>query len=192
MEAKDSNAEINLIPPEAVKEEPAEIWLSRLRKIGRILLVTVDLFLIFVFVLRFRFSTEIAKIGSSIEEKNQEVLAKSSFEKDFLTMQNRLAVLSVSYKAIEKKLPLLSFVEEKVPLDLSLTRLALATDGNLIITGTAVNYAAVAQLTDSLRSDGRFYNLTILSLGRDEKTQTINFSLQVHLGALPSPTPTPS
>lgn len=184
--------EINLIPKEEIKEEPVNIFFSRALKTAKIALVTMDIFLAAVFVFSFKLNADLTKENLEVDNKNAQIQKNLTFEKDFLTTQKRLTVLSSSYQTIEKRLPLLLFIEEKIPQDLSLTRLALSTDGNLIISGGALNYAAVAQLIDIIRGDSRFSNMTILSLGRDDKTQEITFSLQAHLGLMPTPTPIPA
>lgn len=184
--------EINLIPKEEIKEEPVNKFFSTALKSGKFALVAMDLFLTVVFVLSFKLNADLVKVNLEVDGKNSQIQKNLTFEKDFLTTQKRLTVLSASYQTIEKRLPLLSFVEEKIPQDLSLTRLALSTDGNLIISGGALNYAAVAQLIDIIRGDSRLSNMTILSLGRDEKTKEITFSLQAHLGLMPTPTPIPA
>ena len=183
--------EINLIPKEEIKEEPVNVFFSRALKTAKITLIAMDLFLAAVFVFSFKLNADLVKVNQEVDAKNSQIQKNLTFEKDFLTTQKRLTVLSASYRTVEKRLPLLSFVEEKIPQDLSLTRLALSTDGNLIISGGALNYTAVAQLIDIIRGDSRFSNMTILSLGRDEKTKEITFSLQAHLGLMPTPTPIP-
>lgn len=190
--ANNWEAEINLIPKEEIKEEAVNAFFSRALKTAKISLIVIDLFLAVVFVFSFKLNADLVKENLEVDDKNAQIQKSLTFEKDFLTTQKRLTVLSSSYQTIEKRLPLLSFVEEKIPQDLSLTRLALSTDGNLIVSGGALNYAAVAQLIDIIRGDSRFSNMTILSLGRDEKTKEITFSLQVHLGLMPTPTPLPA
>lgn len=182
--------EINLIPKEEIKEEPVNKFFSRALKVGKFTLIAMDLFLAVVFVLSFKLNADLTKINQEVDAKNSQIQKNLTFERDFLTAQKRLAVLSSSYQTIEKRLPLLSFVEEKIPQDLSLTRLALSTDGNFIISGGALNYTAVAQLIDTVRGDSRLSNMAILSLGRNEKTQEITFSLQARISG-PMPTPTP-
>lgn len=189
---KNLEAEINLVPEEGIKEEPVNKLFSWVLKAGRVAIIVLDLFLVVVFILSFKLNVELVKVNQAVDAKNAQIQKSLTFERDFLKTQKRLTVLSVSYQAIERRLPLLSFIEEKIPQDLSLTRLALSTDGNLIISGGAINYTAVAQLIDTIRNDNRFSNLTILSLGRNEKTESITFSLQAHLGALSAPTPLPA
>lgn len=189
--AQIQSREINLVPQEEISQEPVNKFFSWSLNVGRYIVIGVELLMIVVWVTRSKFDADVQKMEKMITSKAQVISEDISFQDKFLAIQKKLKVLGATYQSVEKRTPVLEFVEKNIPQDVSLDRFALTADGNVILSGIALNYQAVAQLISAFQADARFGNITILSLTRDEKNNQITFAIQAHLGVLPTPTVPP-
>lgn len=165
------NKSINLLPQE---EFDASILGRMLRwAMGsfRIIVILTEMVVMAAFLSRFWLDARNSSLDDSIKVASAQILAQSSFEKEFRGIQQKLSI----YKQIAADATQsgkLDLVASKIPQDLIVSSISI--QGNLTqIKGTAGSEMGVAQFISNLKSDPSVKKVDLDSLGSLEQNQSL-------------------
>lgn len=180
--------EINLLPEEEIAEEPLNRFFVWALNLGRYILVVVLAASLLVFFARFRLDSEISDLKEELTTKARILAASSKFEEDFSSLQRKLEQTGKVEQSLTDRLSLLGLIEASIPQEISLERITLSPNRELLLSGSAATFLSVSQFQNALSKDPRLGRVSLTSLGRQEESGKIVFTIEALLGPLPTPT----
>jgi len=168
--------EINLL----VKEQTYfDKFLKWALTVGRWTVITTELIVILCFLSRFKLDRELADLGEIIKQRQTMINSFGGLEEKFRNLQERISTISQLEKDQGLAVKLLDKVSQILPVDTSLTKLAVQ-EGKVSIAGISLSESGFNSFINGLSSSG-FKKISLGKIGKG-KAGEIEFSLSAEAG----------
>lgn len=171
--------EINLLPREEFEKKPLGRFLTWALSVGRYIVIFTELIVILAFLSRFKLDRDLTDLNQSIREKTAIIESSAEFEKDFLSLQKRLAIIKKVNADQTSNTQLIVALAALTPIDVAINNLSFSEE-SVQIRGIALSEKGLGNFIANLINSPNFKNI---SLGRvSKKLETgpeINFSVEV-------------
>lgn len=175
-----SVSRINLIP----KEDFERTTLGRIMKWAltsfRFIVIAVELVVISGFLLRFWLDIQISDLDDEINQKAAFISSKSSFEKEFRTVQQKLDIFSQITAPENVSLKIFEDVSASLPADAQLTSFTRQAN-TLLISGATLSEDSISAFITNLKAQDRISSVVLRQITAGEAGPLIEFDLEVTL-----------
>jgi len=180
---KKKKNKINLLPQEEFDSTVLGRVLAWMLSGFRIIVIAVEVIVMIAFLSRFWFDAKNSDLSDEIKQKEAQILASSSFEKDFRNTQKKLKIFSDATSNEGKISTYLNAIPKAMPNDVFLVSSSIDKDG-ATINGLALSEQSVAQFMVNLESLEVFDHVELVSVDTNPGNQSlIAFSLTLTSGA---------
>ncbi len=173
-----AKASINLLP----REDFERTILGRIMKWAltsfRFIVIAVEFVVIAGFMLRFWLDVQISDLDDEINQKAALVSSRSSFEQEFRSTQDKLAVHKQLTDKANQPSVYFEEVSRNLPSDTQLISFAKSAD-SLEIIGATLNEASITGFVKNLETNPRFTSVNLSSISTRDDSPLVEFVLKI-------------
>jgi Tfp pilus assembly protein PilN len=174
---------LNLLSKDAFSESLVGKSLLWALSIGRYVVVFTELIVIMSFLSRFKLDRDLTDLTSQINQQVTVIDSYGDLEARFRTMQNTLTFIR-SKQGETSVMGAMDRVIDALPADVKLRTLTVNKD-RISVSAVALSAQGFYQFVTQLKSDRRFTDIKIASVGADEDIKTaVVFDLAIEVGTL--------
>jgi len=171
---------VNLLP----QEDFERTTLGRIMKWAltsfRFIVIVVELVVVASFLLRFWLDIQISDLEDEIQQKSALISSKSSFEKEFRKIQNKLLIFNTVTAETNLSLPLVQAVTAGLPSDTQLVEFT-RTGQALQLTGATLSESSIARYITNLKENSRFAAVDLVKIETKKDSTLVEFILNLTL-----------
>ncbi len=171
---------INLLP----KEDFERTTLGRVVKWAltsfRFIVIVVELVVIAGFLFRFWLDIEISNLDDEITQKSALIASKFEFEKEFRTVQKKIAIYKSITDSANQTLPVFQKISDNLPIDAQLV--SFTKEGSIIrILGSSLSENSIAGFLSLLEKDQSFESVVLNEISADANYPYVKFGVELIL-----------
>lgn len=144
----------------------------------RFIVIAVEFIVISGFMLRFWLDVQINDLDDEINQKAALVSSRSSFEKEFRSIQNKLVIYQGLTDPNARPSIYFENVAKNVPVDTQLVSFSKTAD-IIEVTGATLNEGSISTFIGNLESQPEFASVDLLSVSTQEDSPLVEFSLTI-------------
>jgi len=170
--ARKKGSEINLLPQEGFATTTTGRVLLWILSSFRIIVIVTEILVMVAFLSRFILDTNNTDLDEEMQQKSSLVAAQRSFESEFRSIQNKLAIYSELTDNQISISTTLTGIVESLPQDVFLTQIAFKNTGSSI-TGFSSNEKGIQQFIVNLESRDTFTRVSLTGLNSNIDNPTL-------------------
>lgn len=144
----------------------------------RFIVIVVEFIVISGFLFRFWLDVRISNLDDEITQKSALISSKSTFERDFRSVQKKASIIKTITAQENLSFPVLQNVIGSLPADaqiISVTRQGTKVD----VLAATVNEASIASFMANLRAKNAFSQISLMEISTDDDSPLIEFRIQL-------------
>lgn len=168
---------INLLPKDQFEFSQAGKLLQWSISVGRWIVVLTEFVVICAFLSRFYFDTQLANLFDEIKQKKAIVASAATFEENFRQTQEKMKIIKDLLSSNQKPSTLVKDVSQSLPLDVTLTRIAI-NENEITISGYSFSESSLKLFINELSKKSGLANVSLGSISsRSDGLSGINFNI---------------
>jgi Tfp pilus assembly protein PilN len=151
---------VNLLEHDELTESPLGRIINWATTYGRYIMIATEIIVLLCFISRFSLDRKLNDLNEEIDQKKTIIEANASFEKDFRSLQQKLAQIKILISNQEKPLATLNTLKSIIPNDVYLENLTYSND-TLSFNATAGSNEGFMTFISNLQNTGKFLHVDI-------------------------------
>ena len=170
---------VNLLPKNEFDSSIAGRILKWVLTTFRVMVISVELVVIIGFLSRFYLDTQNSDLNDEIKNKQSNIEAYATVEKDFRNTQKRLSIFSEFSSATNYSAPVLTKITHRLPPEAQLV--SFSKKGQEIeLKAASLSEQSIAQLITNLQEDPDFSEIILTSAESSNDSPLITFTLKIN------------
>jgi Tfp pilus assembly protein PilN len=179
-----SKKEISLLPAEENLNTFSARFLKWVTSVGRVVIVFVELIVIGAFLSRFWLDRKNSDLSETLRQQKAILASTQEFEKDYLSLQERLKFIKNFYKAEPKYIESLTSLIQSIPEGIYFQSIDFNTDEKTkLITGSIESFSyqedAIINFIVNLKLNPEISSVNVQKI--EKKTKDSKFYLSIFL-----------
>jgi Tfp pilus assembly protein PilN len=151
---------VNLLEHDELTESPLGRIINWATTYGRYIMIATEIIVLLCFISRFSLDRKLNDLNEEIDQKKTIIEANANFEKDFRTLQNKLAQIKLLVANQEKPLNILNTLKSIIPNDVYLENLTYNNE-SLSFNATAGSNEGFMAFISNLQNTNKFLTVDI-------------------------------